>query len=229
MILVVTAVDAERDALLRGVNEVPRPGLDKAPSPGVATRAAPAGVEVVTVGVGPAAAAAGAAWHLARAAHPVSLVVCAGIAGGFGPRARMGDVVVATRTVAADLGADQPDGFIPLDELGFGVTSRPATELPVPGAIRGTVVTVSTVTGTVAGSAALAARYPDVVAEGMEGFGVACAAALAGVAFAEVRTISNIVGPRDRTAWRIGAALEALEPVGACLATVESTLATFEP
>ena len=34
----------------------------------------------------------------------------------------------------------------------------------------------------------------------MEGFGVATAAALAGVPFAELRTISNAIGPRDRGA-----------------------------
>jgi futalosine hydrolase len=43
----------------------------------------------------------------------------------------------------------------------------------------------------------------------MEGFGVACAAA--GKPFGEVRAISNLVGPRDREAWRIAPALAALE------------------
>ena len=56
----------------------------------------------------------------------------------------------------------------------------------------------------------------------MEGFGVATACALAGVPFAEVRAISNAVGPRDRGAWRIGEALAALAPVGEFLATLEA-------
>jgi futalosine hydrolase len=51
----------------------------------------------------------------------------------------------------------------------------------------------------------------------MEGFGVASAAALAGLPFAEVRTISNLVGPRDRSAWRISAALAALTLAGRAL------------
>jgi futalosine hydrolase len=54
----------------------------------------------------------------------------------------------------------------------------------------------------------------------MEGFGVASAAARVGVPFAEVRAVSNVVGPRDRTAWRIADALAALERVGAALATL---------
>ena len=43
-----------------------------------------------------------------------------------------------------------------------------------------------------------------------------------GIPFAEVRTISNLVGPRDRAAWRIGDALAALRDVGAALATLEA-------
>jgi futalosine hydrolase len=69
---------------------------------------------------------------------------------------------------------------------------------------------VSTVTGTAATAAALRARYPDAVAEAMEGYGVASAAAIFGVPFAEVRAISNLVGPRDRASWRIPEALTAL-------------------
>jgi futalosine hydrolase len=44
----------------------------------------------------------------------------------------------------------------------------------------------------------------------MEGFGVATAARAAGVAYAELRAISNPVGPRERGAWRIREALDAL-------------------
>lgn len=208
MILVVTAVEAERAAVLRGVP----------------TGAA---VEVIAVGVGPAAAAAGTAWHLARhlarhlAGHPgIRSVVSAGIGGGLLPRVQLGDLAVATRSVAADLGADSPDGFLPLDDLGFGVTSLPATAYDLPGAVPGAVLTVSTVTGTASRAEDLAARHPDAVAEGMEGFGVAQACALAGVPFGEVRAISNPVGPRDRAAWKIGPALDALAEAGAALATL---------
>jgi futalosine hydrolase len=203
MIVVVTAVEAERDAVLRGV---------------------PAGAEVTVLaaGVGPAAAAAGTAWCLARLSG-VTAVLSAGIGGGVLTRVHLGDLAVATRSIAADLGADSPDGFLTLDDLGFGVTSRPATDFSgfLPGAVRGAVVSVSTVTGTAARAADLAARYPDVVAEGMEGFGVATACALAGVAFGEVRAISNAIGPRDRAAWQIKPALDALAEVGAAVATLD--------
>jgi futalosine hydrolase len=208
-LLVVTAVAAERDAILRTV---------------------PSTVDVVAVGVGPAAAAAGTAWHLAQAqaaGRAYRTVVSAGIGGGFAGRAPVGALAVATRSVAADLGADSPDGFIPLDELGFGTTSIASDDglvaaltQALPEAVCGAVLTVSTVTGTQAGAQRLLIRHPDATAEAMEGFGVACAAALAGAAYGELRAISNLVGVRERGTWRVEAALDALATAGAALATL---------
>ncbi|MFE4600744.1 futalosine hydrolase, partial [Kitasatospora indigofera] len=51
----------------------------------------------------------------------------------------------------------------------------------------------------------------------MEGFGVAEAAARHGLPALGVRTVSNAVGPRDRSAWRIGEALAALAGAFAAL------------
>ncbi|MER7573872.1 futalosine hydrolase [Streptomyces sp. NPDC126514] len=190
-VLVATAVPAERDAVAQAF-----PG------------------EVLAVGVGPARAAAGTATALARA--PYDLVVSAGIGGGFAPCAPLGSLVIADEITAADLGAETPEGFLPVTELGFGtVTHRPPEALvretaAATGALTGAVLTVSTVTGTAARAAALRARHPTALAEAMEGFGVAEAAALHGVPVLEIRAVSNAVGPRDRAAWRIGAALAAL-------------------
>jgi len=61
---------------------------------------------------------------------------------------------------------------------------------------------------------------PEAVAEAMEGFGVATAASRAGTAFAELRTISNPVGPRDRDLWRLTEALAALEAAAGALANL---------
>ena len=64
-------------------------------------------------------------------------------------------------------------------------------------------------------------RHPNAVGEAMEGFAVATAAAHAGLPFAELRAVSNAVGPRDRAAWRIPDALAALERAAAALVSVE--------
>jgi futalosine hydrolase len=152
-------------------------------------------------------------------------VICAGIAGGFPARAPVGATVLAVRSIAADLGAESPGGFLTIDELGFGTSTLPAdTNLRktlkdrLPYARDGDILTLATVTGTVATAAALAARYPGALAEAMEGYGVASAAAQARVAYAEIRTISNPIGPRDRAAWRLGEALAALTTAAGQLA-----------
>lgn len=203
-VLVATAVPAERDAVARALTG----------SPDATTR-----IDVLAVGVGPAAAAAGTATALARAAAtdlPYALVVSAGIGGGFPPHAPVGSLVVADEITVADLGAETPDGFAPVTELGFGaVTHRPPPSLvrdvaEACGAATGTVLTVSTVTGSAERAAELRLRHPRALAEAMEGFGVAEAAALHGLPVLEIRAVSNPVGPRDRAAWRIGDALAAL-------------------
>ncbi|WP_244527484.1 futalosine hydrolase [Lihuaxuella thermophila] len=206
-VLVATAVPAERDAVLRGLH-----GSGK--------------FDVLVTGVGPVAAAASTAKALAAAEY--DLVVIAGIAGGFADRAEVGSLVVANEIVGADLGAETPEGFRSLDELGFGRTRIPVdpglvtriTEalhragLPV---ITGPVLTVSTVTGTAATALELVSRVPGAVAEGMEGYGVALAARDRGVPVMEIRAVSNAVGPRDRASWRIEEALFRLEEAGKVL------------
>ena len=199
-ILIVTAVDAERAAVKRGLDAI-------------GTEAA----EVVTLiagGVGAANAAAATAEALAR--EPYRVAISAGVAGGFAGAAEVGMLLVADRIVAADLGAEDPeapDGFASVDSLGFGsavVDARPIAALDRLGAVRGDLLTVNTVTGSAAGAARLVRRYPNAIGEAMEGYGVAVAASRVGVLAAEVRGVSNLVGPRDRSAWRIGEALAAL-------------------
>lgn len=194
-LLVVTAVGAEAEAF--------RDHLD------------PEKIVVEPVGVGPAAAAAGTARLLAS--RPYRAVISAGIAGGFPGRTDVGGLVIATRSIAADLGAESPGGFLPVEELGFGssvLTADPilvkALRDALPEAIPGDVLTLATVTGTASTADRLAARFPQAVAEAMEGYGVAVAAEGAGVPFAELRAISNPVGPRDRAAWRLADAFAAL-------------------
>ncbi|MET9952926.1 futalosine hydrolase [Streptomyces sp. NPDC006339] len=227
-ILVVTAVAAEADSVADGpAVDVPLPGgftlRRHAPAhtrPGTDTGPV---VDVLVAGVGPAAAAVATATALAHATthRPYDLVVSAGIAGGFRPGAPLGTVVVADAVVAADLGVRTDDGYLAVEELGFGRSAHRVPEALTKAAagalahgglphVVGTVLTVSTVTGTAARAAELAERHPGAAAEAMEGFGVAEAAAAYGLPVLEIRAVSNAVGPRDRAAWRIGEALDAL-------------------
>ncbi|MFI6077505.1 futalosine hydrolase [Actinoplanes sp. NPDC051343] len=201
-LLVVTAVAAEADAV--------RAGADAGH------------VVVEPVGVGPAAAAAGTARLLATGRYRA--VISAGIAGGFPGRAPVGATVIGARSIAADLGAESPDGFLPIEELGFGLSRVDADPAllknltsALPGAIVGDVLTLATVTGTATTAEQLRSRYPAAVAEAMEGFGVAVAAG--DLPFAELRAISNPIGPRDRAAWRLKEAFAALSTASEALWT----------
>lgn len=209
-VLVVTAVSAERDAVLPAFHNDPR-------------------FDVLVGGVGAVLAAVNTTKALAAAQY--CLVISAGIGGGFSGRAEVGSLVVGTEIVAADLGAETPEGFLSLDKLGFGFTriqtdaglvervtkALRLAKLPVN---NGSVLTVSTVTGTAETAIELAARIKDASAEGMEGFGVGLAALDHGLPVLEIRAISNLVGPRDRSAWRIEEALDVLEAACEVLAEV---------
>ncbi|WP_055108299.1 futalosine hydrolase [Paenibacillus ihumii] len=204
-VLIMTAVDAERDAVLRGLNGA-------------------AGYEVMLAGVGPIAAAANTAAILATSSGSAAydLVISAGIGGGFTGIADIGSVVIATDIIAADLGAESPEGFLSLDRLGFGSSRLKAdAELAerwagaalaagIP-ACAAPVLTLSTVTGTAATAKELSLRIPGAAAEAMEGYGVALAANHLKLPVLEIRAISNPVGPRQRELWKISDALTALE------------------
>ena len=190
-ILVVTSVEAEQAAFERGLPSSAR-----------------GSVTVLVGGVGSAAVAVTTAVALAR--QSFRLVLSAGLGGAFDGAARIGGLLLADRIVAADLGADGPEGFLSVEELGFGRTTFEATAVPGLDAAVGDLLTVNTATGTAGGCARLRAAHPKAVGEAMEGYGVAVAASRFGVPFAEVRAVSNLIGPRDRSAWRIGDALAAL-------------------
>lgn len=209
-ILIVTSVTAERDAVKRGLQE------EQA-------------IEIHVCGVGPAAAAAYTAKALASAQY--DLVINMGIAGGFSGKAEIGSLVIADNIVAADLGAESSTGFLSLEQLGFGRTSISVdaklltdvkealqqTDLTI---YTGTILSVSTVTGTAATALEFAERIPQARAEAMEGFGVATAALLHQLPVLEIRAISNLVGPRERSLWRIDEALHSLSVASSALLEV---------
>lgn len=219
-ILVVAAVPAEVAAVAGG----PARPVCLGPYDAVVAGA----LTAVAGGVGPARAAAAAGTGLALGRF--DLVLSAGVGGGFAGRAGPGDLVLADRVVHADLGADSPDGFLPVDRLGFGVAEAVldaglvARAAGWTGALVGPIVTVSTTTGTAERAAHLAATHQP-AAEAMEGAGVLAAAQAHGVPFLELRAVSNLVGPRDRAGWDLPGALARLGPaVRALAAALAATL-----
>jgi futalosine hydrolase len=206
-ILIVTAVELERDAVLRGLQTGSQ-------------------IDVITVGVGPIAAAVNTAMKLAITRY--DLVINMGIAGGFMNHVEIGSLVVADEVICADLGAETSSSFLSLGELGFGrsqIEMNPslisqitdAFDSAVTPTTTGPILTVSTTTGTKESAAKLSNRLPQAVTEAMEGFGVASAAQAYCVPFMEIRAISNFVGPRDKTTWRMDEALDTLTTASSVL------------
>jgi futalosine hydrolase len=199
-VLIMTAVNAEKEAILQGIGDSIR-------------------FDVQTAGVGPITAAI----HTVKAINAGSydLVISAGIGGGFTDKADIGSIVISSEIVSADQGVETQEGFRSLDELEFGHTRiLPDTDLVkrLSQALSksgietcvGPIVTVSTATGTSETAVKLMNRVSGVAAEAMEGFAVAAAANSFGIPVIEIRAISNAVGPRDREAWRIKEALDSL-------------------
>lgn len=221
-ILVISAVEAEREAVTRDLGPASPVVLGGVPGVQVET---PAGaVHAFASGVGPVAAAVTTAMLL-TAGPAYDLVVSAGIAGGFRRRAEIGDVVLADQVIAADQGAMTDAGFLTLRDLGlpgdggYALANAELRARLASGPYRllaGDVLTLSCMTGTEAKASELAARYPRAVAEAMEGYGVVEAVrrdlARTGrdIPFAEIRAISNLIGRRDPATWDLPRAFDSL-------------------
>jgi futalosine hydrolase len=181
------------------------------------------GMRVVVSGIGPVNAALAA--QAAMLESRPSLALSVGIAGAY-PNSGLsiGDVCVSSQMVFAGLGAMDGAQFLNLEAMGFPLLERDGGRVHnalqadaragvfagIAGAKLGPILTLETVTGSLEKALELEARVPGALAEGMEGAGVALAATRLGVGSLEIRGISNMVGPRDRSGWRIREALEAL-------------------
>lgn len=149
------------------------------------------GHDGLACGIGPVEAAAATARHL-RGAKP-DAVLHVGVAGGR--RLIPGSLVLGTEAVYVDLAAEIP------------VVDRIEPDAGLLAALRDAVPEALSLP---IGTSAAVGGAADVRVEGMEGFAVLRACALAGVPGIEVRAISNEIAEGDRSRWRIGRALDAL-------------------
>ncbi|MFG0305707.1 MAG: futalosine hydrolase [Phycisphaerales bacterium JB040] len=192
------------------------------------------GVEIVRIGVGPAAAGAGTARCLDHTRHGALLSM--GVAGATwaGDDATSGSLeigtsMLATRSEFTDLGLRTSTGFESVADMGFGTTEFGDVFAPDPLLrnalapevdVLGPIATVSTCSGTDELARFVRDRlHAEPGGEGMEGAAVGLVAALTGpgVPFAEVRVISNTTGDRARQTWDLPTAFGALERVSACV------------
>jgi futalosine hydrolase len=163
-----------------------------------------AGLPVLVTGVGPVTAAIALTRHIER--EPVDRIVVCGVGGAYpGSGLKVGEVACAESETYGDLGAATPAGFLDMQALGFATVAGAFNTLELdlfPAERRVRFVTCSTCTGTDARAQELRERTGGAV-ESMEGAALVQVARTFGVPVGELRGISNPVGNRDRSAWRL--------------------------
>ncbi|HVS91100.1 MAG TPA: futalosine hydrolase [Mucilaginibacter sp.] len=171
---------------------------------------------ITGVGMVPTAFALGK--HLAT--NQYDLAINLGIAGSFDRSIALGEVVEVVEDRFSELGAEDDQAFLTIDQLGFGESVFKATHsLPdLPGIRKVSAVTVNTVHGNEASIQKLTSRiHPQL--ESMEGAAFFYACKQAGVPCAQIRAVSNYVERRNREAWQIGLAIKNLNTFAADLFT----------
>ena len=174
------------------------------------------GARVVVCGIG-AVNAALSTYGAVLEDRP-KLILNVGIGGAY-PNSglEMGETACSSAFIYAGLGAQDGEDFLDLEQLGFPLFLDTFNQIPAWDGVGewsrqlsihcGEFLTLETVTGNLETLKVLEKRFPDALIEGMEGAGVAHAALKLGIPALEVRGVSNFVGLRDRSSWRIRDAL----------------------
>ena len=170
-------------------------------------------------GFGPIAAAARTARLLEQ--HNPRHVLLMGIAGSYdAQRVPIGEAVAFENVSCDGIGAGTGKGFVAASELGFPQTSlgeelggNVVTDelpllLPIDQPADQRLLTVCSASANLNEVQQRRLRFPRVIAEDMEAFGVALACTAAGVPLTVVRGISNLAGNRDTAHWHVDAAIE---------------------
>ncbi len=149
-------------------------------------------------------------------------VVLAGLAGHFGRTDLMGKAVtfdkVRCHGIGVGLETTPGEGLESLTEMGWAhfeddrqcITDELSLEPFSAGLPTGTLLSVAAASGTAEMAARRRERFPDAIAEDMEGFAVATACRLAGKRLRILRGICNAAGDRDHANWRIAEACRSI-------------------
>ena len=169
-------------------------------------------VDVLITGVGMVATAAWCSRALTQT--PYDLALNFGVCGSFDRMLEPGTVVHVVSDRLAELGAEDGERFLTLEDLqlpgesefvNLDPPSNPALErLPVV-----TGITVNTIHGSERSIAAVTQRFTPQV-ESMEGAAFMSACLIHKVTFAQVRAVSNFVERRNREAWKMADAIRNL-------------------
>lgn len=143
------------------------------------------------------------------------LIINVGIAGILDSEAVLGSVYQLTADTIFEFGAEDKEGFIPIESLGFGKASfkqqLPAVGINFPACETATGITVNKVHGSQDSISLLKAQFPQKnLLESMEGAAVFMVAEQENMPVLQFRTTSNHITPRNKAAWEIGLAIKNL-------------------
>ncbi|RYG22014.1 MAG: futalosine hydrolase [Chitinophagaceae bacterium] len=163
--------------------------------------------DVLLTGVGMTATAFALGQHLNE---DYGLVLNVGIAGTFDSTIELGSLVNITEDTFSELGAEDGDRFLAIDDLGFGKAvyksnftseNKLISDLKV---VNG--ITVNTVHGH-AGHISRIQERMNVKTESMEGAAVFYACEQLNIPVLQVRSISNYITQRNKENWKVGLAI----------------------
>lgn len=153
------------------------------------------------------------------------LIIQVGIAGSFNPTLVLGTAVTIRQEMLADMGVYETDGYHDIFELGLAEENVPPFEqgaivnhhdhliesasLPAVSA-----VSVNEISTSAEKINVFAEKYKADI-ESMEGAALHYVCAMQQIPFIQIRGISNLVGERDKTKWKIPESM--LAATNACI------------
>jgi len=176
-------------------------------------------LHVLVTGIGMVATAAWCSRALTESRYDLAINI--GLCGSFDGSLVPGTVVHVVSDCLAELGAEDGDHFLTIRQLGLEdrvdprlgaaalVNDRPPDIVALGRLPKVRGITVNTVHGNESSIAATVERL-DPQIESMEGAAFMYACLIHQVPFAQIRAVSNVVERRNRAAWKVREALDAL-------------------
>lgn len=165
-------------------------------------------VRVLITGVGMVATAFAIGRELASGNY--DLAINAGIAGCFDPQISLGEVLRVNSDTFAELGAEDGDDFLSIDQMGFGKSAFSPLPCQLPQALESlkvvSAITVNRVHGNQKSIDQTVARFNPQI-ESMEGAAFFYASNQMGLPSLQIRSVSNKVEVRNKAAWNIPLAI----------------------
>lgn len=165
-------------------------------------------IPYLITGVGMTATAYQLGKRLAQS--PPDYILNIGIAGSLSKDIALGSLVNIVKDHFSEIGAEDGEHFLSLEELGFGNSTfysypPPAISIPLP---QETAITVNTVHGHEPSIHTVKKRFPEATIESMEGAAVFLVASEERIPCLQIRSISNYVEKRNRDNWEIALAVK---------------------